>query len=105
VPLYGLLKIAGLAWLTMPQFQGAKFVYTTYARPFLSAVVEKAKEIPSLEPYVRDIPSGGRPAILKKAEDALDDAASALAPKPVTTEKTGVAPLEETFAPLKAHAQ
>lgn len=34
VPLYSLLRVAGLAWLALPQFQGAKLAYKA-VRPFL----------------------------------------------------------------------
>ena len=33
--------------------QGATFLYTSFVRPFLLVAVEKARELPALEPYVR----------------------------------------------------
>ncbi|KAG7670589.1 hypothetical protein Ndes2526B_g00364 [Nannochloris sp. 'desiccata'] len=84
IPLYRIARIALMAWLVAPQTRGAALVYQTYARPILFALVDKARDIPALEPYTRDI---GSPIsqVAKKAEGAVTDA-------------------KESFAPLKAHA-
>eukprot|EP00887_Chlorella_sp_A99_P000597 scaffold17.g597.t1 len=52
IPLYSLFRIAALAWLALPQFQGAKLAYQAI-RPFLFVAMEKSREIPALEPYLR----------------------------------------------------
>jgi hypothetical protein len=74
-----------MAWLVAPQTRGATMVYQTYARPILLALVDKARDIPALEPYTRSI---GSPIsqLTKKVEGAVSDAQ------------------KESFAPLKAHA-
>lgn len=81
-----------LSWLVMPQFEGAAFVYLTYAKPLLYAVVDFAREVPALEPYVKDF-AAVVPRLEKKEE------ASRSAPEPTSqTDAT-------SFEPLKAHAQ
>ena len=98
MPLYGVAKAAALAWLTLPQFRGAAFVYSTYVRPILFALVDKAKEIPAVEPYVRDFSTTGAPQaasqLLKKAEHAVANA-----------QQTAGAVVEDDMSNLKAHAQ
>lgn len=83
--MYRLGKIAMMAWLVAPQTRGATMVYQTYARPILLAIVDKARDVPALEPYTRGI---GSPIskVAKKTEAAVADVN------------------KETFAPLKAHA-
>jgi len=73
-----------MAWLVAPQTRGAALVYQTYARPTMFALVDKARDIPALEPYTRDIGSHIS-KIAKKTEGAVTDAT-------------------ESFAPTKAHA-
>lgn len=83
MPPYGLAKLALLAWLALPQFRGAAFVYATYARPLLLALAEKAKEVPQLEPFFRDFAASVEKGAAKAA----------------------AAGAEEAYAPLKTHAQ
>lgn len=93
IPLYSLMKLAFLAWLVVPQYRGASFVYSTYVRPLLLALADKAKDIPAMEPYVRDFSRSVQQAV-KKAEVGVTQ----------ITEKVQEA-AEDTYAPLKAHAQ
>jgi hypothetical protein len=46
--------VGALAWLALPQTRGASLLYESFVRPFLLVAVEKARELPALEPYVRD---------------------------------------------------
>jgi TB2/DP1, HVA22 family len=82
--MYRLGRIAMMAWLVAPQTRGATMVYQTYARPIFLALLDKARDIPALEPYTRGI---GSPIsqLTKKTEGAVPDA-------------------KESYAPLKAHA-
>lgn len=100
IPLYSLAKVGALAWLVLPQFLGATFVYHNYVRPFLLAVAEKLKENPKLEPYVRDFvkPLEGKAKDIKKQ---LDVAANKAQDAYVNAQERS----QEEFQPLKAHAQ
>lgn len=98
IPMYGIMKIGVTVWMVIPQYQGATFVYRTYIRPALYTIVEKAKQVPQLEPYVRDFNSSGTRAmrdVAKKAEDVV----KMTEPKPQPTLP------EDPFAPLKTHSQ
>ena len=57
IPLYRVMRVGLFAWLALPQFKGAELLYTRFVRPFLLVAVKKAKEVPALEPYVRDFNS------------------------------------------------
>ena len=92
VPLYSIAKIGLLGWLVAPQTQGATFVYTTYARPALFAVADKARTVPQLEPYVRGIGGGVvvPPVVAAKTTDTTAAVTSAAT---------------DAFDSFKAHAQ
>ena len=53
VPLYGLLKTALLAWLAVPQFYGAKVLYTIFIKDALRMAANQLKDIPALESIVK----------------------------------------------------
>lgn len=53
VPLYGLLKTALLAWLVVPQFYGAKVLYTIFIKDALRMAANQLKDIPALESIVK----------------------------------------------------
>lgn len=53
VPLYGLLKTALLAWLVVPQFYGAKVLYTIFIKDALRMAANRLKDIPALESIVK----------------------------------------------------
>lgn len=91
IPLYGLARLAFVAWLAMPQTRGATYLYKEFVRPLLLVVVEKGRSVPQLAPYFAGFGGASAPA---KAVEAVKDAGEAVA-----------AAAEESFAPLKAHAQ
>lgn len=53
IPLYGLLKTVFLAWLVVPQFCGARMLYTMFIRAGLEAAACQLKDIPALEDVVK----------------------------------------------------
>ena len=53
IPLYGLMKTVLLAWLVVPQFCGAKMLYTLFIRAGLQHVAAQLKDIPALEDVVK----------------------------------------------------
>jgi hypothetical protein len=100
-PLYNLVKVGVLAWLVLPQFEGAAFVYLTYAKPLLYAIVDFAREVPALEPYVKDFAAVVPHLEKKKKATPAPAPAPEPAPAPAPTTQTDAT----SFAPLKAHAQ
>jgi len=78
VPLFSLAKVALLAWLTLPQFHGATFVYRPFVRPALLALADRAKDVPALEPYVRQFTAatGGAGQKVQEAAKAAGQAAA-----------------------------
>ena len=68
-------------------------MYSTYVRPLLLELTDKAKDIPALEPYVRDFS--------RSVQKAVKKAAVAKATEKVQVPEAA----EDTYAPLKAHAQ
>lgn len=58
VPLYSVMKTALLAWLVVPQFCGAKVLYTMFIRKALQSAANQLKDIPALEDVVKPFVSG-----------------------------------------------
>ncbi|EFN52753.1 hypothetical protein CHLNCDRAFT_138349 [Chlorella variabilis] len=125
IPFYRMIRVALLAWLALPQFAGAAFVYEEFVRPFLLVAVAKAREVPSLEPYVARFAASAA----KHPSTSSEAPSAAAAPPPAVDydalKREAVAKVEEsfekakqqaaspegeedespTFQPLKAHAQ
>lgn len=95
IPFYRLVRVVALAWLALPQTRGASLLYESFVRPFLLVAVEKARELPALEPYVRDF----MPVAKRKIEATFEKAKQQAAASGAEEEEE-----ERPYQPLKAHA-
>ena len=91
--MYNLLRLAFLAWLVAPQTNGATVAYKS-VRPFLLIVAEKVKQYaPIAEPYIKEF--------LAEATQQATAVAGAAVKASAAAEKKS----DDSFAPLKTHAQ
>jgi hypothetical protein len=52
IPLYQWLKIGLLAWLVLPQFKGAQFVYEALLSPAFRVISQELHKIPALQKWL-----------------------------------------------------
>lgn len=95
IPLYKLTKIGATLWMVAPQYNGATFVYHKYAKPALYIVIEKSRQIPQLEPYLKDFSTTSKAVkdATKKVENVVTEAEEKLQEQ------------ANSYAPMKSHAQ
>ncbi|PSC68790.1 receptor expression-enhancing 5-like isoform X1 isoform B [Micractinium conductrix] len=132
IPFYRIVRVVAMAWLALPQTRGATMIYSDFVRPFLLVAVEKAKQLPALEPYACQFlshepatsagPSSARAArtepataahheptplpdfeVLKREAVAKVEETIEKAKQQAAASAEGEAPL--AYQPLKSHAQ
>jgi receptor expression-enhancing protein 5/6 len=99
IPFYRLVRVGLMAWLSLPNFSGAAWVYDALVRPFLLALAEKACEVPALKDYFQGfLPDKAGPASTSaKILDAVKEQ--------VTSSEGAEEDERAAYQPLKAHAQ
>lgn len=91
IPLYGLMKTALLAWLVMPQFSGAKMLYTLFISSALKTAALQLKDIPALEDVVKPFLHGQGPVEKKTGDDVAAVSHSAVGGITSAEKRTGLA--------------
>lgn len=102
IPLYSIVRVAVVAWLALPQTQGAKLVYC-FLRPFLFAAVDKTRQVPVLEPYLRSYQTAFSKANKEFAQ--LEKEAIAKVSETIEKAETELAASDAEPAYMKSHAQ
>ncbi|PSC68780.1 receptor expression-enhancing 5-like isoform X1 isoform A [Micractinium conductrix] len=103
IPFYRIVRVVAMAWLALPQTRGATMIYSDFVRPFLLVAVEKAKQLPALEPYACQFLSHEDFEVLKREAVAKVEETIEKAKQQAAASAEGEAPL--AYQPLKSHAQ
>lgn len=73
IPLYTVLKAVGLAWLVLPQFKGAAYIYEQGILPVYKLIMKQLDQLadkhPQLKKYI------GQPSTVDKLQDLAGDIA------------------------------